>query len=185
MQTTHHSPTVLAYATSLLNLADQQNIVQPTGEELKQLGDVLEQNPTFVLYLADPCISQDARGKVLKDVFSGQVSPLLWNFLGVLNLKNRLSLLKQIITAYDDLLDDKFGKVEVDVTTAHKLSPEDLEMVKQRVSAALKKDAVIHQYVDESIIGGMLLRVQDQLIDASVKSQLQAIKQKLRTMRPG
>jgi F-type H+-transporting ATPase subunit delta len=58
-------------------------------------------------------------------------------------------------------------------------------MVKQRVSAALKKDAVIHQYVDESIIGGMLLRVQDQLIDASVKSQLQAIKQKLRTMRPG
>jgi F-type H+-transporting ATPase subunit delta len=183
MQTTHHTPTVLSYATSLLELAEQQEISQPIGEELNQIGEVLEQNKSFVLYLADPSISQDARAKVLREIFGGKVNPLLWNFIGVLNLKNRLPLLGQIISAYDELLDEKHGKIEVDVTTAHQLSAEDLDMVKQRVSAALKKDAVIHQYVDESIIGGMLLRVQDQLIDASVKSQLQAIKQQMMNPR--
>jgi F-type H+-transporting ATPase subunit delta len=179
MQTTHHTPTVLSYATSLLELAEEQNQTAPIGEELNQIGEILEQNPTFGLYLADPSISQESRAGVLKQIFDGKVAPLLWNFLGVLNLKNRLSLLSQIITAYDDLLDEKYGKIEVDVTTAHKLSPDELEEVRQRVSSALKKDAVIHQYVDESIIGGMLLRVQDQLIDASVKSQLKSIKRKM------
>jgi F-type H+-transporting ATPase subunit delta len=183
MQTTHHTPTVLSYAHSLLELADEKNQAAPIGEELTQLREVLDQNPTFVLFLADPGISQDARAKVLTDTFRGKVSPLMWNFLGVLNLKNRLPLLRQIIAAYDDLLDEKFGKIEVDVTTAHKLSPDDLENVRTRVSTALKKDAVIHQYVDESIIGGMQLRVGDQLIDASVKSKLQAIKQKMLTAK--
>ena len=185
MQTTHHTPTVLAYATSLLELAEEQNQAAPIGEELNLIGEILQQNATFVLFLADPSISQEERAKVLGEVFRGQLSPLLSNFFGVLNLKNRLSLLSQIITAYDDLLDEKYGKIEVDVTTAHQLSAEELEEVRQRVSSALKKDAVIHQYVDESLIGGMLLRVQDQLIDASVKSQLQAIKLKLLSARGG
>ncbi len=82
-----------------------------------------------------------------------------------------------------DLLDEKYGKIEVDVTTAHKLTADELENVRQRVSTALKRDAIIHQYVDESLIGGMLLRVQDQLIDASVKSQLEKIKQKLKNVQ--
>lgn len=183
MQTIHHSPTVLAYASSLLELAEAQNQAGPIGEELNQLGEILQQNPVFSQFLADPGISHEERQRVLEDVFGGKLNPLLWNFLGVLNLKNRLRLLDQMIAAYDDLLDEKYGKIEVDVTTAHHLSPEDVEMVRQRVSQALKKDAVIHQYVDESIIGGMLLRVQDQMIDASVRSQLQAIKQKLMGVR--
>jgi F-type H+-transporting ATPase subunit delta len=185
METTHHSPVVLSYATSLLELAEEQKIADPIGKELDQIGEILEQNPTFVLYLADPAISQESRAKLLGDVFSGKISPLLWNFIGVMNLKNRLSLLGQIITAYGDLLDDKFGKIEVDVTTAHKLSKDELENVRQRVGNALKRDAVIHEYVDESLIGGMMLRVQDQLIDASVKSQLEKIKQKLARAKQG
>jgi F-type H+-transporting ATPase subunit delta len=183
MQTTHHTPTVLAYATSLLELAEEQNLSGPIGEELNQIGEILEQNPTFGLYLADPAIGHEERARMLGSIFGGKLNPLLWNFIGVANLKGRLNLLGQIITAYDDLLDEKYGKIEVDVTTAHTLSSEELENVRQRVGTALKKDAVIHQYVDESIIGGMLLRVQDQLIDASVKSQLEKIKQSLMSVK--
>jgi F-type H+-transporting ATPase subunit delta len=176
MQTTHHTPTVLSYATSLLELAEEQNQSGPIGEELNQIGEILAASPNFVLFLDDPSITHEERSKVLSDAFGGKVSPLLHNFLGILNLKGRLNLLRQIITAYDDLMDEKHGKIEVDVTVAHKLSADDLENVRQRVSSALKKDAVVHQYVDESIIGGMLLRVQDQLIDASVKQQLEAMR---------
>jgi F-type H+-transporting ATPase subunit delta len=184
MQTTHHTPTVLSYARSLLGLAEAQNQAEAIGEELVQLGQVLDANPVFVQFLADPGISTDECAKVLNDTFAGKVSPLMHNFLGVLNLKHKMSLLGQVVSAYGDLYDEKHGKIEVDVTVAHKLGTEELENVRQRVSAALKKDAVIHTYVDESIIGGMLLRVQDQLIDASVRGQLQAIKDQILSKKP-
>src|SRR2546423_11910198 len=86
MQTTHHSPTTLAYAQSLLDLASEQNQAEPIGQELGQLAEIIEHNPVFAAYLADPGISNDERAKVLKDTFAGKVSPLMWNFMGVLNL---------------------------------------------------------------------------------------------------
>ena len=184
MQTTHHTPTVLSYAQSLLELAEEKNLTEPIGAELGQVGQILEQNPMFVEYLADPGISVEERAKMLAQTFSGKINPLLFNFLGVMNAKNRMKLLGDVVSAYGDLYDQKHGKIEVDVTVAHKLSPEELENVRTRVSAALKKDAVIHTYVDESIIGGMLLRVQDQLIDASVRGQLQAIKDQILSKKP-
>jgi F-type H+-transporting ATPase subunit delta len=97
----------------------------------------------------------------------------------VLNQKNRLGSLKELADAYDALLRQQQGKIEVDVTVAHKLTSEQLEEVRKQVSAALKKEAIVHQYVDDSIIGGLVLRVQDKLIDASVKSQLAAMKHQL------
>jgi F-type H+-transporting ATPase subunit delta len=102
----------------------------------------------------------------------------------VLNEKNRLSMLTQIADAFDALLDEKLGKVEVDLFVAQKLSPDQLEEAKQKISQALNREAVVHAYVDESIIGGAILRVGDKLIDASVKNQLQSIKEKLLAAKP-
>jgi len=80
-------------------------------------------------------------------------------------------------------VDEQAGKIEVDVTVAQKLSPDQLEEVRQKVSAALKKDAIVHQYVDDSIIGGLILRVQDKLIDASIKTQISKLREQLLAAR--
>jgi F-type H+-transporting ATPase subunit delta len=106
------------------------------------------------------------------------------HFLGLVNEKGRLALLAGISGAYDELLDQQQGIVEVDVTVAQRISAEQLETVRAKVSAALKRDAVVHQYVDEQIIGGLVLRVQDQLIDGSVRAQLLLMRQKLLGARP-
>jgi F-type H+-transporting ATPase subunit delta len=98
--------------------------------------------------------------------------------------KHRLGSLPAISAAYDELLDKQLGKVEVDVIVAQRLTPDALETVRRRVSAALKRDAVVHPYVDESIIGGMILRVQDQLIDGSIRTQLKTIRQRMIAARP-
>jgi F-type H+-transporting ATPase subunit delta len=105
------------------------------------------------------------------------------DFLLLLNSKRRLAIFQEIAAAYDDLLEDQLGKVEVDVIVAHRLSADELEQVRQRVSGVLKKDAVVHQYVDESIIGGLIIKVQDQVIDASVKSQLEAMRRQMLAAR--
>jgi F-type H+-transporting ATPase subunit delta len=100
------------------------------------------------------------------------------------NLKNQMKNLPEMAAAYKDLLDEQLGKIEVDVTVVQRLPDDQLEQVRQQISSALKKDVVVHQYVQESIIGGMLLRVKDKLIDGSVRHQLAAIKEQLLAARP-
>jgi F-type H+-transporting ATPase subunit delta len=179
MSKAHFTPVATAYARSLIELAEGE--AEPIGQDLRSLATVVAENPAFRNFLSNPGVSEAERSELLNRVLGdgGQTPRLLINFLGVLNSKGRLGLLSEIADAYDDLLDEKLGKIEVDVTVAQKLSPEQLEQVRQRISQALKKDAVVHQYVDESIIGGLILRVEDQLIDASVRYQLEAMKQQM------
>ena len=177
-QTKQHSQTAIAYARSLLELANEQNAAESINTDLQQLREALESDPTFGHFLRSPSISDDERLGVLKRAASG-APQLLNNFLGVLGNHGRLGILPEVAAAYDELLGEQLGKIEVDVTVARQLSPDQLEEVRRKVSAALKKDAVVHQYVDESIVGGLILRVQDQLIDASVRSQLRAMREQL------
>jgi len=185
MAQTNHNPTyAIAYASTLLELANERQQADTVAADLVSLSEILDQNPTFRDFLRDPSISEQERADTLKRVFDGKIVPLLGYFLELLNAKRRLGDLEQIASTYQDLLDTQRGRIEVDVTVANKLSNEQLEEVRQKVSAALKRDAIIHQYVDESIIGGMVLRVEDRLIDASVKTQLAEMKKQLLASAP-
>ena len=181
--TAANNPTVLSYARSLLELANERNQADAVGQEMAAIREVMQQNPSFAAFLADPGIGATERTATLEKVFTGRASELVRNFLGVLNVKGRLGLLPSLAEAFANLLDEQKGKIEVDVTVAHKLSPDQLEQVRQRVGQALGKDAVVHQYVDEDIIGGLVLRVEDRLIDASVKYQLEAMRERLLAAR--
>src|SRR4051812_44324778 len=110
-------PVGATYAKPLLQLATEQNQAAELGQDLGQLAELVRQNKTFGLYLSDPGIGHDERSATLKRVFGGKISPLLLNFLGVLNHRGKLRYLAQIAKAYDQLLEDQLGNVEVDVTT--------------------------------------------------------------------
>src|SRR5436190_1378056 len=110
----HLSPTAIAYARSLLELATERRQAEPIGAEMRDLKSILDANPTFRAFLADPGISETEHGEVLNRIFGGKVSPLVMQFLSVLNAKGRLRLMGNIAEAYERLLDDQLGKVEVD-----------------------------------------------------------------------
>jgi F-type H+-transporting ATPase subunit delta len=177
------SPAAIPYARSMMELAEPQGQVETIGAELADLRQVLRDNPSFARFLSDPGIKDSARNAAIDRVLRGRVSTLVWGLVGVLNKKDRLGLLPAVADAYESILEERRGIVEVDVTVAHRLSPEDLELVKNRVSQALEKQAVVHQQVDESIIGGIRLRVGDKEIDASVKHQINALRQRLLASR--
>ena len=177
------NPTAVAYARSLLELANERNQADDIGQEMAGIRDILAEQPSFTAFLADPGIGVTERTATLDKVFKGRVSPLVSNFLAVVNNHGRMRMLGPIAQAFVDLLDAQRGNVEVDVSVAQRLSPDQLEQVRQRVSAALGKNAVVHQYVDEEIIGGLVLRVEDRLIDASVKYQLEAMRERLLAAR--
>jgi F-type H+-transporting ATPase subunit delta len=177
------NPTAVAYARSLLELATEGGQADEVGREMAGVRELLEQNPTFAAFLADPGIGAAERTATLEKLFRGRASPLVFNFLGVVNNHGRMRLLGPIAQAYGDLLDAQKGNVEVDVTVAQRLTPDQLEQVRQRVSQSLGRNAIVHQYVDEDIIGGLVLRVEDRLIDASVRYQLEAMRERLLAAR--
>lgn len=182
--TTHASPVAVSYAKALLELAGDQNKADAIGGELAELQKIAASDPAFGLFLADPSVSNAERGKILKTALGSQISPLLMSFVGLLNEKNRLNLINEIAESYAHQLDKKHGKVEVGVTVAHKLDAAQLEQVRQSVSKALGREAIVHEHVDERIIGGLVLRVHDKLIDGSVKAQLELMKDKLMAAAP-
>jgi F-type H+-transporting ATPase subunit delta len=182
-KTTHSSQTVLSYAEALLGLAAEQGQADEIGAELHDLNGIFDQFPAFIELLRNPGIGEAERTDALNKVLQGKISPLLWNFIRVLAGHNRLGLLSELDAAYDHLLDERHGRIEVDVTVAQKLTDEQLERVRGRVGQALNKQAVVHQYVDEKIIGGLILRVGDKLIDASVRQQLNSIKKQILSAR--
>ena len=179
-----NSQAVGRYARALLQLANERQQAETIRSELTGLTDVFKANPRLAQMLADPAMSEASRASLIQKLFAGRLSQTTLNFLGVLNVKSRLGLLPEIIEAYGDLLEEQLGNVEVDVTVAQRLDAGQLEQVRQRVSQALGRTAVVHQYVDESIIGGLILRVQDKLMDASVRYQLESIRKQLLQAAP-
>jgi F-type H+-transporting ATPase subunit delta len=183
-----NSPLAKTYAEALLELAVGQTEL-PGGAEVigVQLGAIriiIREEPLVTPLLVDPAIGGDERHNLLDRVFKGRVADLLLNFLHVLADKDRLNLLYQICGAYQIMLDERVGKVEVDMTVAHRLDDAAAEHVRQRIGYALNRDVVLHQYVDEKILGGLILRVGDKLIDGSVQAQLEAMKEKFLAARP-
>jgi F-type H+-transporting ATPase subunit delta len=185
-KSTHYSPAASSYAQALFELAtERQQSLEQIRQELADLKQVIDDNPLFGQFLADPGITESQRTAVLERAIQGRVTPLMANFLGLLNHKGRISLLTEVAEAYHDLLDEKFGNVEVDVTVARALDDGQVEQVRHQISQALGKNAIVRQHVDASIIGGLVIQVQDRLIDASVRSQLQVMRHKLLSGRPG
>ena len=174
-----NDPVAAAYAQALIELAEDRGELEPVANDVDALRTLLDEQPEFVRFLRGPGIGPDDRAGLLDRTFKDKATPTLLSVLQVMNKKGRLDKLPQMTTAFERLMDKKLGKIEVDVTVARRLDDDKLNEVRDRVGRALGKQAVVHQYVDESILGGMVLRFGDRVIDSSVRAQLDAMRRRL------
>jgi F-type H+-transporting ATPase subunit delta len=180
---TRPSSSAIAYARALLALSDERSRTPEVANDLEGIRQSLLESPETRQFFASPAVKHEERDGLIDRVIRPRVQPLVGDFIRLLSAKGKLALLGEICEAFDQLLDERLGKVEVDVTVASRLDSQQLESVRQRVSQAIRRDAVVHQYVDESIIGGIIIRVGDQVIDGSLRAQLDAVKAKLLAVR--
>lgn len=167
------------YAQALFELAHERGELETVEHELEQLLDLLRDQPELGRLFEHMTIDPQRREQSLRKIFSEQVSDTVLRFLLVLNEKGRLGELTAIAVAFDRRLKAHRGQEDVQVTTAHELSDEQLDQVSRRVSGAIGREAVLHPHVDASLIGGLKLRMRDKLIDASVAAQLRRLGRRL------
>ena len=170
------------YAESLFELAEAGGGRENLEETLGELEDVLEiarEDARFSEFLASRTLGVDSRGRSLRRILEGRCTDLTLRFILLLNEKERMGHLPPIVAAFDEMVQEAFGRVEVDVYMASPISTGVLTTIRERFRAALGKDAIVHPYADESMIGGMKLRIGDTLIDASIASQLRRLKDQL------
>lgn len=173
------------YAASLFELAEADGGLpncETTGLELSEIARAGETDATFREFLRSPVVSTADKEAALRRIFGdGRVSDLLLRFLLVLNKKERLGEISGIAEAYTQILWERTGRVEVEVFSAAPLDESLAEVVRQRIGEALGKEAVLRNTVDRGLIGGLKLRVGDRMIDASVATRLNRIRESLNT----
>lgn len=178
----HTDALAMTYARSLFELASAaggQSKVAEVAAELEQIVEIARSDKMFREFIASPIIDKDQREGSLKRVFQNRVTDLTLRFLLVLNDKGRLSRLESVAAGFDTLVQEHFGRIEVDVYTAAPLGREQIDGLQKSIQTALGKAPVLHPYTEESMIGGIKLRIGDQLIDGSVATRLKRMKRDL------
>jgi F-type H+-transporting ATPase subunit delta len=168
------------YARSLFELAEEaggRDKIVEVAEELAQTCELARGDQAFAGLLASPIIDRGKRAESLRRIFHGKITDLALRFLLVLNDRGRLGHLESIADAYDQLVHEEFGRVEVDVFTPSPLETAQVETLRQQVASALGKEPVLYSYTDQAMIGGLKLRIGDQLVDGSVSSRLRRLRQ--------
>jgi F-type H+-transporting ATPase subunit delta len=168
------------YAEALYALAERDGRAADAGTELDTLiRDVLDKHPQIGAFFANPALTRRSRGPILTAALSGHVSPLLANFIGVLNQNNRLDLLRPIAAAYNDMLDQRAGRIRVSVRSAVPLDDGEQDRIRQTLGTAFGKQPVLSVRVDPELLGGLVVQVGDKVYDSSVRSRLEALRTQL------
>lgn len=161
------------YAEALLNAAEKVGSAQEVGDELDSIvRDVFGAKPEFELLLSSGAISRTVKEEVLLKVFQGRTSEILLNFLRVLNRHDRLDLIRAVRVAYNDIANARARRIHVQVRTAVPLEEDQRRKLIDNVRQVLDLDPILDERVIPELLGGLVLRVGDQLYDSSVRSRL-------------
>ncbi|MBM2832311.1 MAG: atpH [Dehalococcoidia bacterium] len=161
------------YARAVLELARESGELDKWRQELEKLS-VLLQEPGLPALLRSPKLPFGHKKKVLDERLKG-LSPLTLNLAGLLVLRGRLGLLNSLVKEYGRLVDAHYGIEHIEVTTAVPLGQSDLQQVSGRLAAALGKKVILESRVEPALLGGLVVRVGDHLIDGSVRKRLELL----------
>lgn len=169
------------YADAMLALAEEGGQADELGEELAALADVYRRDPDFERFVASPLVDAEERQASLERMLRGRASDLLVDSLQVMNRKGRLGLLPAVAQTYRHTLHRRRGRIEVQVASAVDLSEAHREQLRQAIRRRTGHEPVLEVTVDPSLLGGLVVRIGDQKIDASVATQLENLSRTLLT----
>jgi F-type H+-transporting ATPase subunit delta len=167
------------YAGALLESAKEKNILDQVAEELKSVVDLMNEDRDFRLYINVPGIPKDAKKEFIGKVFAKHFSEITINFIKILINNDRQGLIEEILESFGELLDEEKNRLRVKVISSAKLDDSLRKKVESSLNDKFRKDIIIEEKIDESILGGIIIRIGDLIIDGSLIKDLKNIKSRL------
>ena len=171
------APMAKRYAQALFSLAEAEGGREAWLDDLAAIQEQMAE-PSVALFFREPRVPAERKQEAAAQVAEG-AHPLLRNFLGLLAQRRATDSLAAIVGEYRRLLNERLGRAQADVTTAAPVSAEQRARLAASLGAMLDKEVVLDVREDPEIIGGVLIRVGDQIIDGSARSRLNGLRQSL------
>lgn len=164
------------YAGALFDLAVEARAVDRVEQSLGAVRDALAASPEFAGFTASPVIGRaDAVRAVLAVSDELGLDATTRSFLGVLAENRRLAALPKIIRAFRAMAAQHRGETTAEVTSAHPLTPEQVDELKQQLRRRVGREVSIDLSVNPDILGGLVVRIGSQMIDSSIRTRLNAL----------
>lgn len=168
-----------SYAETLFELGQRHGESERFAAAFREIVGLLEREPRVRLFLDTPKIDPAEKKGVLEEALRGQVPQLFINFLKVVVDKGRQRALPAMAREYDAILDEHLGRLHVDVTLAREPDERTEEDIVAELSRVIGRKVVPHVHVDPDILGGMIARYEDKVLDGSLRHRLQSLRRHL------
>jgi F-type H+-transporting ATPase subunit delta len=161
------------YASALFDLARDQRQIDAVGRSLEALGQTLVDSKEFAELIASPLVSRDEAAKAFAALVPQiGIDPLTANFLGVLARNGRKSEMRAIIRTFRRLASEHRGETTAEVITAHPLNDDQIDQLKAQLRTRVGRDVALDATVNPDILGGIVVKLGSQRIDASIRTKL-------------
>ena len=162
------------WAKALMELAKEDGNISKEDilDDLNEIAEIISSSEELSEVIDNPSVSVEEKQIVLCKLFQNNVMPIVYNFLFVLNLKKRVNIISSIAKEFKKELEEIKNITHVGVTSAIDLADGRKEDIKRRISEKLKKDVIIDWKVDSDIIAGLVLNIDETIIDNSIKHKL-------------
>jgi len=176
----HETTVARNYAEALLALATKADNRAGFGAMIHDVASAMAQTETLRRFLESPRVSAEQKSAVLSKAFGDRVPRLFLRFIQTLVQNRRQMLIPQIATEYTNLLEQAEGRVHADVTVAQPLSDADTASLAASLSKTLGRTVVPHVTVNAAIMGGMVVKVGDTVMDGSIRRRLATLAHRVR-----
>ena len=169
------------YASALFDLARDQRQIEAVGKSLEALSQALADSKDFSELVASPLVSREEAGKAFAALAPQLgLDPITTNFVGVLARNGRKGALRNVIRAFRRLSAEHRGETAADVITARPLNDDQQAQLRQQLRARAGRDVNIDAEVDPTILGGIVVKLGSQQIDASIRTKLNRLAQAMK-----
>lgn len=167
------------YAEALYEIAVEKNMVDKLEEELRAVVNLLEEEPGLKKVLFHPRITAAEKKDVLKALLEDRISPVAMNFLCLVIDRQRETYLADIVEVFVDYANKARNIADVEVTSAVELGKDERKRLVKALGKMTGKEVRVNYSVDPSLIGGVVVRIGDKVIDGSIKTRLESMKEHL------
>jgi len=165
------------YAEALSgNIPDAGALEKALGN-LRAFNETMKIEPQLARFFEHPSISSEKKKNVVQEICSRlAVEEKVSNLMNILNARGRILYLGKIVEYFEQVVDRRLGRMRVQVSSAHPLATANIERLKTALNEIFGKTILIDAEVDESLIGGIMLRIGDQVADDTIRNRLEILK---------